>query len=82
MRTQYTIAVKSLRDYLVALLEEEKWCSARMVGHALEQLIDSFPKQVTLTEGFMSDAKQKYEPTPPHGQIIDGALSGTLDKLR
>ncbi len=36
-------AIKAIRDYLVELLEEEKWCEANKIGEALRHLVDPYP---------------------------------------
>lgn len=34
-------AIDAVRDYLTYLLQKKEWCSAKMVGKALELLVDS-----------------------------------------
>ncbi len=35
------VAITAVKEYLISLLGEEKWCDARQVGKALEILVNS-----------------------------------------
>ena len=35
------IAILATKEYLISLLQEEKWCTARQVGQALEILVNA-----------------------------------------
>lgn len=81
MNSFHDNAVKVVRDYLVHLLMENKWCAARTVGHALEQIIDSLPKEVMIHRGNFEESAKMEVPRAVRELNRDAATTRPADRL-
>ena len=62
METYVDKAINAIREYLIFLLKEDRWCDARRVGGALEAVLNT---QQTLKEREIDTG-----PTGPNGESL------------
>lgn len=56
-------AIRGVKKYLIELLGKEDWCSARMVGSALETLVSAKQREPML-EMQRGMTKERFNPPP------------------